>query len=399
MRRQATPDRGGIGRRRPDVAISLRIGVRSGFEATDLLRRNADHWMTPFQIPVWRSAWQHRFGAIENTQPVTAILKRAGRTVAILPLAVHETHKLRILTWHAGEQSDYGAPIVRQGQIEAFSTLSGSTVLRDIAADIGGIDLVYLPKQPLSIGGATNPLVLPGSVSHHAGAHAISFVPGESWDQFLIRKRSASTRQQLRKKARVLEKAGEVAFHVAATPEEARPLVIHCLAAKSKQLAQLGHHDPFASPDVRSFLHEFFAAGAGNETWAVSLTLDGGLLATAVGFARPNGWLLYQMAMDGDHVAHASPGTQLLMRIMQHCIANNIPRLDLALGDESYKLEWCDEHQALVSSVLPLTVRGHVAAAGLSFKARLQKKIAGNPRLYDLGKTLKRRLQQLNIPV
>ncbi|MCB1377132.1 MAG: GNAT family N-acetyltransferase [Alphaproteobacteria bacterium] len=330
---------------------------------------------------------------------MTAVLRESGRTLAVLPLAVHQTNKLRILTWHAGDQSDYGAAIVRNDDIATFATIDAAAVLRNIAKEIGDIDLVYLPKQPLTIGGMGNPLVLPGSINHHAGAHAINFRPGESWTEFLNHRRSASTRHQLRKKMRLLEKAGKVGFKVASDKEEAFQFATHCLAAKTRQLTKLGHYDPFASVEVRTFLQNFFANGVGQSTWAVALTLDDAAIATSIGFVRHNEWLLYQMAMDCDHVANTSPGTQLLMNIMEHCLASGVERLDLALGDENYKFEWCDEHQVLLTSCMPLTFKGRVAETGIRFKASVQNRMAESPRVYDFGKVLKRQLKKLKLPV
>jgi CelD/BcsL family acetyltransferase involved in cellulose biosynthesis len=386
-------------RRLDELTVEIRTGEHSGYDAADVLRRSTDGWMTPFQIPVWRRAWNQNLNATDDTRPITVILRLSGRTVAVLPLAILENHGLRMLSWHASDLSDYGAPIVCHDQIETFSSIDGAALLRRIARDVGGIDLIYLPKQPLLVGGSDNPLVLPGSTEHHAGAHAINFAAGETFADFLARKRSASTRQQLRKKQRNLEKLGKVGFRLATSAHEARQFAEHCLAAKSKQLAKLGHYDPFASPIVRNFLHDFFAAGIGTTTWAVALTLDDEPLATSIGFALDREWLLYQMAMDGDHASHCSPGTQLLMKIMEHCITKGIDRLDLALGDESYKFEWCDEHQRLVTSTLPLTFKGRIANSGIKLKANVQRKMADNPRLYEAGKSVKRYLSNLGIPV
>lgn len=382
-----------------EVVVSLRLDDGAWCSDDDLQDPGSGYWMTPFQLPSWRQAWQKHLGTPQKVRPVTAILHRAGRTIAILPLAIHHTRFLKILTWHAAEQSDYGAPILCPDEAEGFGGIDAEAVLRQIATQAGGVDLIHLPKQPLLVSGVRNPLVLPDAVGHHVGAHAINFVPGETWDAFLTGRRSASSRQQLRKKARLLEKMGKVEFRVAGTVAEAGRFTAHCLAAKSRQLARLGHHDIFAEPEVRDFVSDHFSHGVGRTTWAAALMLDEQPIATAIGFARPGEWLLYQMAMDRDHVDHVSPGTQLLMRIMQHCMSRDILRLDLALGDEAYKFDWCDEHVALATSFLPLTLRGSAAAAGLRLRAWVLRKIAADPRLYDLGKSLKRRAKGIGIPV
>ncbi len=380
-------------------AITIRLGSRSGYIAEDIIRRRTEVWMTPFQTAGWREAWDRHIGNVRNVRPVSAIVSDGARSVAILPLAIHEAAGLRYLTWHAHDQGDYGAPIVRSGQLYYFSKLDGRDLVRRIAMQVEGIDLVYLPKQPCNIAGSVNPLVLPGSMKHHAGAHAINFTPKENWDEFLQRRRGASTRQQLRRKQRALEKLGKVTFQLAKTPAEARSIVAHCLKSKSEQLAKLGHWDPFAAIEIRNFLEHLVCDTIGDTSWAVALALDGDPVATAFGFSSPNEWLLYQMSMSGARGGECSPGTQLLMNLMRHCTETGVLRLDLSLGDEVYKFEWCDEHATLLTSTLPLTLKGTAAHALIKARTGLQKWLSSNPRLYDAGKSLKKKLRSARIHV
>ena len=377
----------------------LRVGELSGCSASDPLRLSMDRWLSPFQQSEWLKSWQDTVGSKDGVQPVTAVITFGRRAIAVLPLAIRRSQCLSILSWHADAQSDYGAPIISMAYLEEFCALNFNEILTQISRQIGTIDLIYLTKQPATIAGKPNPLHLRSSYQYHVSAHALNFKQGESWEQFLTRTRSPSTLRQLRKKLRQLREFGAVNFRIATTADDARGIAEHCLAAKSRQLAKLGHHDPFASPAARQFLIDYFAMGAGRSTWAAALTLDGELLATSVGLIGSDGWLLYQMAMDCDYLSHCSPGSQLFSRIMQHCVEQGIGRLDLALGDEQYKLEWCDEHQSLLTSVLPLTLKGRLAATILKVRARAMRYIASNPKLYEHGKDFKQRLRLLHIPV
>ena len=390
---------GSIGNKLLTPAITIRLGRRSDYIAEDIIRRRTDVWMTPFQTAGWRGAWDQHVGCVRNVQPVSAIVSDGARSVAILPLAIHEAVGLRYLTWHAHDQGDYGAPIVRSAQLEYFSKLDGRDLLLRIANQVEGIDLVYLPKQPRSIADAVNPLVLPSSVEHHVGAHAINFTHGENWDEFLQRRRGAPTRQHLRRKQRALEKLGKVSFRLARTPSEARNIVAHCLKSKSEQLAKLGHWDPFAAIEIRTFLEHLVCSSIGGTSWAAALTLDDEPVATAFGFSSPSEWLLYQMSMSDARGAECSPGTQLLMNLMRHCTETGVLRLDLSLGDETYKLEWCDEHETLLTTSLPLTLSGTAAHALIKARAGLRKWFSSNPRLYHAGKTLKQKLRRASISV
>jgi CelD/BcsL family acetyltransferase involved in cellulose biosynthesis len=381
------------------IGIELQIGDQSNHAKNDLIFRSSDVWLTPFQQSSWLDPWQLKIGNGEDILPITAILTFKGQPIAILPLAVFKSRKLKVLAWHAFAQSDYCAPIVNRNYLNEFFAIDFEYILKQIALRITNIDLVYLTKQPMNIAGRRNPLRLSTGFDYHVGSHAINFISGETWENFLARKRSPSTLRQLRKKERQLAAFGEVGFRVASTSDDARAIAEHCLSAKSRQLAMLGHNDPFSSPAVRGFLIDFFADGIGHSTWATALTLNGEMLATSVGMASQNEWLLYQMAMDGDHVSNCSPGSLLFSRIMQHCVDSRIERLDLSLGDERYKLEWCDEHESLHTSVLPVTLKGKLAAPILRVRGKMIKFIASNPRLYEHGKALKQRMRALGMPI
>ena len=381
-----------------DIGFKLLIGEQSRHAESDFIRRDADRWLTPFQQYGWRDSWQRKVGNSEGMLPITVILTLMDRPIAMLPMAVYESLGLKVLAWHASAQSDYCASVIDRNHLNEFCEIDFENLLKLVARRIGKIDLIYLSKQPMKIEGRRNPLLLSKGFDYHVGSHAINFIPGETWEQFLIRKRSPSTLRQLRKKERQLGTFGEVGFRIASTSDDARAITEHCLSAKSRQLAKLGHGDPFSSPGVRGFLIDFIADGIGHSTWATALTLNGEMLATSVGMASQNEWLLYQMAMEGDHVSNCSPGSQLFSRIMRHCLDSRIERLDLALGDERYKLEWCDEHETLQVSVLPLTLKGKVAAPILRVRGRIMKFVASNPRLYEHGKALKQRMRALGVP-
>ena len=154
-----------------------------------------------------------------------------------------------------------------------------------------------------------------------------------------------------------------------------------CLDWKSAQLAKLGHWDPFQRPDIRDFIIDHFSTAAGKDAWVATLTLDGVPLAAAFGFASRKEWLLYQMSMDTDRGAQCSPGTQLLLNLISNCIEAGVGRLDLSLGDKSYKFDWCDEHSEVLISTLPLTVKGVAVHAVIRARAAAQKWLASNRQL------------------
>lgn len=88
----------------------------------------------------------------------------------------------------------------------------------------------------------------------------------------------------------------------------------------------------------------------------------------------------------------------MLMDLMQHCVAGGIGRLDLALGDESYKAEWCDEDLKLCISTLPLSTRGKILDLLIRLRARLRTRMASNSRLYERAKWVKGMARKIRLP-
>ena len=355
--------------------------------------------LTPFQLSGWLEAWQRGIGRHNGSTPVTVIGYSGGQPMFVLPLAVIRRFGGRCLTWCAHQESDYCAPILNSASADMLARLDGEGLLRQIASRIGGIDLVYVPKQPRAVGGTANPFLLPGAVRHHAGAHAMKFLPGENWETGYQRRRSAKTRRRLREKRAALEKLGVISFRVAITEAEAKDLINTCLDAKSGQLEKLGHWDPFSPHGVREFLTSYFSSNVGHSTWAVALEVDGKPAATAFGFRNSSEWLLYQMAMSSGPESRHSPGTHLLMELMRHCTERGVGRLDLALGDESYKAEWCDEHIDLWNSTLAFTARGKVIEKMIRLCAAVRLRLATDPKLYDRAKWLKGMARKLRLPL
>jgi CelD/BcsL family acetyltransferase involved in cellulose biosynthesis len=353
---------------------------------------------TVFQSPRWLRAWQDRLGEEMGFRPVTAVYHAGESPLFALPLALQRQFGVTVLTWAAHPQSDYACPVVNASRAGELRDIDGAAFLRRIAARIGGVDLIHVPKQVGTVAGIANPFMLPAAADYHAGAHAINFKPGESWPEALARRRSAKTRRRLKDKRTALERMGAVRFRVAATEADAEAMIRFCLDSKSDQLRRLGHYDPFSPNGVRDFLVGYFTGEVGRSAWAVSLELDDRIIASAFGFQEAGVWLLYQMAMTSGPESRHSPGTHLLMELMEHCIACGSQRLDLSLGDESYKSEWCDEHLVLKVSTEALTLRGRLLQLFLEARTRLQLKLSADPVLYDRAKRVKAIVRKLRLP-
>lgn len=363
--------------------------------ALDALGRDAT--TTPFQHADWLASWRKSSEASGST-PVTVIGWRSGRAVIALPFALHRSSLGGRLTWQADRLSDYGAPIAAPDFLQGLSEDDARCLLLAAGRAVEGADVLHLVKMPCTIAGVENPFCLPETMDHHAGAHAID-MEGDTFDAFYESLRSAKTRQGLRKKMKALEKMGEVRLGMAADRAEAAAIIADGLDMKSVQLDRAGHANPFAEKATRQWILAHFADHLKSSTWAASMEVGGRRVCAAFGFRDASRFLVYQFAIADTPEARYSPGQHMLVHLMRHAFDDGARRLDLSLGDEAYKMDWCNFHSRLQTVILPLTLKGRVQAQMLSRRTSLASWFAAKPERYRIAQQLKPRLARLGIRV
>ncbi len=342
---------------------------------------------TPFQSMKWLGDWQTYIGRPKAAEPITVFCYHEGKLAAVLPLSRQTKWGCAQLNWRGMDVNDYGAPIILSGVAQQLDQSEAIALVTLVANAISGIDLIYLTKQPAIFGSIANPFVFQRSLLHHTSAHRI--ILGDDWSKYYSSQRSGKSRRRLREKASALQKLGPVTLRFAQNGRQKADLVAQCLGLKIRQIERLGHWNPFHDEAVRSLLTSHALEDKHDTVWAVSLDVDGTAAAVAFGFTGTSGWLLYQMAMTEGQAAQHSPGIHLLQQLMQHCISTGVPSLDLSLGDESYKTDWCNEHLSLMTSLLPLSYKGRIVALVLRTRNALLLRIKRNPMAYDFGQKVK----------
>jgi CelD/BcsL family acetyltransferase involved in cellulose biosynthesis len=376
-------------------------------ELTSLLREElgafaATAMRTPFQANAWARAFRQAESG-ETRIPVEAIAYADGKPVVVLPLVACTAPGFRYLTWQAHTPSDYCAPLVAPHFAARFEASDAAALMRAVAREIGGIDLVYLPKMPDRLGEIRNPLVLAESWSFYAGAHAIA-IEGDNagdktgdWESFYASIRSQRTRHTLKRKEKALMKMGTVDIVIAHDAEQVGRIAQACVALKAGQLARDGHGNLFADQRLHDALIQGMRDACPRGAWAASIELDGRVIAAAFGLIDGDEWLLYQFAMSDGPEAKSSPGQLLLVHLLKECVKRGVRKLDLALGDEAYKFDWCNIHNRLMTSVLPMTPTGHLAALTLRMRERARVWLARNPSTLKLAKRIKPMLKRAGV--
>ena len=167
--------------------------------------------------------------------------------------------------------------------------------------------------------------------------------------------------------------AGELRFVTSKHINDSQASLTALFTQKSRWFARMGLPDLFGKPGHT----EFFRAIAGQENGLVHVSrLDVGSNCVAATFGLLFRGCFYQILVSYDHaLASLAPGTAQLHEVMRYAIGQGWDRFDFTIGDEPFKLEWCDEKLALYDHVAAGGWLGRIATAQTILKSRLKRYI------------------------
>ncbi len=348
-------------------------------------QKNAD--CTAFQSFEWLAAWQRHIGARNDVAPCVVIGREASGILFILPLAVRTSGIARELTWLGADLCDYNAPLLAPGfderfDAEAFRALwSAALALVQSVAHLR-FDFVRLERMPAEVGAQKNPLLaLPKSL-HPSGCYATPLA--DTWDAFYAAKRSSTTRRRDRSKRKRLEEHGEIAFVTATTADAALSALDTLVEQKSAAFARRGIPNFFARPGYLDFFRDFASSPHARSLAHIS-ELKVGRQIAASNFALTFGGRYYYVLSsyaDGE-LSRLGPGAIHLHELIRYAIEHGFKMFDFTIGDEQYKLDWCDAVQPLYDHVKAVNWRGALVVAPAISVMRLKRKIKQTPLLWS----------------
>lgn len=352
-----------------------------------------DAAMTVFQSHAWLAAWWQCVGTRRSAQPVICVVRQEnGRPGMILPLALERRFGLPSLVWMAECEADYHAPLLDRDFAARCDHAMVAATMTAIADSVPEARMIALCKTATRVGDLANPLAMLAHRPHPAAAHAISLAG--TWEDFYAAKRSKSTRRRDRQRLRRLEDMGDLRFEIAQDAPARHSLLEAILAQKAGWFAARGIADPFAAPEVRAFLHRLIDTPALSDVLHISaMTLDGEVVAGNFGYVHKGRFYAVIGSVTGGPAGRHSPGVFHLHALMRWCMAHGIGVLDLTVGDEGYKKEWCDTTLNLVDIHLPLSFGGTLAMAGAQTLAGAKRWIKQSPRLFDAAQAVRRRVR------
>lgn len=340
-------------------------------------RAAAEHRGNAFVSPEWFESWNRHYG--ERCEVIVAVVSDNERAfLGLMPFAIERAGPLRTARIAGANLADWVHPVCEPDDEAAVATaaitaLGGATRWGALVLD--NVDAAARwPDAPVA-GGRHRLRRIERSSTVLPYAR---LGPGD-FDDYLSR-RSGSFRRQLRRFDRRLSREATIELRQVERESELPS------ALETFFRLHFGHWtarggSSLDSDRIRSF-HRDFAAAALARGWLRLLILE----ADCVPIAAFYGWRLggryafYQSGID-DRWAKFSAGLVLHGRVIERAIAEGAAEYDMLLGDEPYKLRFCEEVRDAVTVVLarPFSLAGLAAAADAGARG-LVRRLPTGPR-------------------
>ncbi|MGO9356932.1 MAG: GNAT family N-acetyltransferase [Xanthobacteraceae bacterium] len=352
-----------------------------------------DHRFTPFQRFDFVSAWQTHVGQREDIRPFVVVAYDAGRRpVMLLPLGVKSENGAQVASFFGGKHSTFNMPLLALDFAVAASRPDLETVLDLLRARPDKPDLMALSRQPMRWVDIANPFaLLPMQPSVNVCPLLTLAAQSAPADRI-----SNSFRRRLKGKERKLQSLAGYRYLVAESDAEIRHVLDAFFAIKPLRMAAAKLPDVFADPGIREFIFQACLARRPDGGRAIeihALQCDEEVIAIFAGVADGHRFsMMFNTYTMSEH-AKFSPGLILLRNIIDSYAEHSYSAIDLGIGSDDYKRLFCKDDEPIFDSFLPLTIRGSLAALGLSSLTHAKRFVKRSPALAQMAQALRGALQ------
>lgn len=168
-------------------------------------------------------------------------------------------------------------------------------------------------------------------------------------------------------------------------------------AQKAERMRQLGIANAFADPGVPEFIDaactspdpntgeppiELYAASAGDQ-----------IVATFAGVVSDGRFCGMFNSMIMNELSNESPGELLLANVVRMACERGLATFDLGIGEAGYKRAFCNDTETLFDTVVPLTVRGKLAAPLWRGQLNVKRRIKHSPYALQTVEAVRRHIK------
>lgn len=349
---------------------------------------------TVFQSFDWLATWQRHIGEPTGVRPAIVIGRDSANGILfILPLSTRSIGLSRHLEWLGGALNDYNAPLLAA----TFSNRVDSTQFKQLWRSITRLlhsqprfryDLIRFEKMPETVGGQSNPMLFLGVTLNPSGSYATPLAG--SWDTFYTAKRSASTRRRDRTKRNRLADFGEIRFITMKDTRATLNAFSTLTEQKARSFARMGVANLFLRPGYTEFYRALATDSKTRHLTHIS-QLDVGSQTAAVNFGLTfRGRYYYLLASHSDgELSRFGPGAAHLHELLRYAIEHKFEAFDFTIGDEPYKMDWCDAAQILYDHMSAANWRGALSVASALTLQKFKRKIKQTPLLWNAFKKVR----------
>ncbi|MBV8925810.1 MAG: GNAT family N-acetyltransferase [Bradyrhizobium sp.] len=375
---------------RPKIRRLPRVDILSDLSLAEPTWRQleARQLATPYQRFDLLAAWQREVGARENALPfIVTVHDSDGQPLLLLPLTTRNARGVRVAGFMGGKHANFNMALWDRDYAREVTAPDLDALLSQLRAKAAA-DLLVLRRQPRHWQDFLNPLaMLPGQRSVD-DCPVLPMVPGDPATNRI----SKSFRKRLKSKERKLQSPGH-RYHVARTDADIERLLDWFFRVKPMRMAEQNLPDVFAAPGVEQFLRKACHAalpGGGRVIDIHALECDDEVIAIFAGVADGHRFSMMFNTYTMSARSHYSPGLILMGYIIDHYGERGYRTLDLGIGSDDYKRQFCKCDEPIFDSFIPLTSRGRLAAAATAGLSRAKRLVKSNQALFHLARGLRR---------
>jgi CelD/BcsL family acetyltransferase involved in cellulose biosynthesis len=378
-------------RARPKASRIAAVDVLGDLGEAEAIWRSlesSEQFSTPYQRFDFLAPWQRQVGAREGLKPFIVIASDAERRpLLLLPLALSHRHGIRIARFMGGKHATFNMALWDREFAAGATAQDLDGLIAAIRAQ-SGADVLALTQQPLRWRDSQNPMAL---LPHQASVNdcpLLTMVSGDAPEARI----SNSFRRRLRSKERKLQALAGYRYGVAGTDAEIGRLLDAFFRIKPLRMAEQKLPNVFAEPGVEDFIRGACMtarAGGGHVIDMHALECDDEVIAIFAGVADGSRFSMmfntYTMSENSRH----SPGLILMRYIIDHYAERGYHALDLGIGSDEYKRQFCKGDEPIFDGFIPLSLRGKLAAATMSGVNRAKHLVKHNQALLQIAQKLR----------
>jgi CelD/BcsL family acetyltransferase involved in cellulose biosynthesis len=284
--------------------------------------------------------------------------RRDGHLIMLWPLIAERRLGLTQIVWMGDPVGQYGDALIDAGP-------DAPAVLR------AGLDLLIKKMKPDVLrlrrvrGDANIRAVMDtigARIADRLTAPFMDLASAKDFETFEQRY-SSKTRKNRRRLARRLEEKGPVEFLRLHGGKEARNLAIEAIALKASWLKDRGLLSNAIADEKMSCLFADLAEGKKRPVDCIvsALKVAGETAALEVSFVSKRRLAMHLIAFNLEY-EKSGAGVLLLEQSLKDGYVEKLDVYDMLAPGDNYKLDWCDQSDAVFDWVKPVSAKGHLYA-------------------------------------